>query len=131
MRYNMKYFILMSSFLLFAFSAAAEFNRQEKRPDYFIPEREIVKTPVFFTQPMPQKTVSSGMAAHTGANKNSSTTNKKTPPVGMKEPRFQKIYKEYHNDVLTMKRTGFLPVNEKLRDDLKKMSGDERFEVGD
>lgn len=127
----MKYFILMSSFLLFAFSAEAEFNRQERRPDYFIPEKEIVKTPVFFVQPMPQKKTSADTIAHIEANKNLPATSKTTPPVGMKEPRFQKIYKEYHNDVLTMKKTGFLPVNERLRDDLKKMSGDERFEVID
>jgi len=155
MKYNMKFFILMSSFLLFAFSAVAEFNRKEKRPEYFIPEKEIAKTPVFVGEPLQRRKSSPDTVAHISAKYNnvpakktinnaiqymdtaenkivSGQNNKdKTPPVGMEFPRFQKVYDEYHQDILVMKKRGYLPVNQKLKEDLDKMSGDERFLVTD
>ena len=93
--------------------------RQDKRPEYFIPEKEIAKTPVFVSDPK----------ANNAAKKSAETA--QNSAEFMKSPRFQKIYEEYHNDVLQMKKTGKLPVNQKLKDDLSKMSGDERFEVID
>ena len=153
MEYNMKYFILMSSFLLFAFSAGAEFNRQEKRPDYFIPEKEIVKTPVFVVDGPRRDKASSDTVAHISAKKNNNIANRaenmmqytktevndsnkisnngEKPSAEMKNPRFQTVYDEYHNEILIMKKKGHLPENERLKDDLNKMSGDERFEVVD
>ena len=147
----MKYFILMSSFLLFAFAAKAEFVRQEQRPDYFIPEKEIVKTPAFVVEPQRPNNGSAETIAHISAKDNSvkkipqrqimttdqnqeigaARTQEDTRGTKMKIPHFQKKYDEYHKDILTMKNSKRLPSNPQLKEDLSKMSGEERFEVPD
>lgn len=147
----MKYFILMSSVLLLAFKASAEFTRQEQRPDYFIPEKEIVKTPVFVVEPQRPNNVSAETIAHISAKDNSvkkipqrqimttdqnqeigaARTQEDTRGTKMKIPHFQKKYDEYHKDILTMKNSKRLPSNPQLKEDLSKMSGEERFEVPD
>lgn len=145
MGFSMKYFILMSSFLLFSFATQAQFARQEQRPEYFIPEREIVKAPSVVVEPQRSKNSSEAIthiSANTGKPQKSENPSKTTAHISpqtdksqtasnMKVPHFQKKYDEYHKDILTLQKTRRLPANQKLKDDLSKMSGNERFEVGD
>ena len=150
----MKKFILMSSFLLFSFAARGEFVRTEKKPDFFIPEKEISKPSYFVKETKRFERASSDTVAHISSRNGAEQANdapvsfspaayKNRPKInnnkkqnapedeGLEIPHFQKKYDEYHEDILKMKKTGRLPTNKTLENDLKKMSGEKRFEVSD
>ena len=141
----MKYFLLMSSILLFAFDADAEFVRKERKPDFFVPEsaykQDVPLAPIKYQEPkdtdvhVATRKVEVPESTHEEVRKEEiAETNPQNEDAGqekMTEPEYQKIYDKYHENMLKYKRTRRLPKDPELEKDLAKMNSDEVFEVKD
>ena len=147
----MKYFLLMSSILLLPFSADARLSRQEKRPEFFVPESAFTRqeklpeikiqnhasrksTNNHITKPVKEKisnsqkssTANSKQKAQDMYNRASKSFTQQQFRKMQKTPEYQKKYDEYFEDINQLKRTGYLPANPSLQKDLLKMDGSEK-----
>ncbi len=142
----MKYFILLSSFLLFIQPVQAEFVRKQKRPAYFIPEvefqrKEIIPTPVKNTTQNRNINSNNHITRQNNKYQNSVKQQKEVPQKETSQkaeeqpktysnkentefsiPQYQQIYDIYHQDMLKFKKTRHLPHNQALENDLNKSS---------
>ena len=105
----MKYFLLMSSILLFAFDANAEFFRKERKPDFFVPEsaykKNVPLAPIKYQEPkdmdvhVATRKADVSESAYEDARKeeksDTKAQNQDADQEKMIEPEYQKIYDNY------------------------------------
>ena len=134
----MRYFLIMSSFLLFCGGADAQIVRTQKQPDFFVPEAamshgEKLPPAKFRTRESSSETISH-ISADTPIRKQTARVpqtakkekkKKENPKELSGTPEYQKKYDIYHSDVETLKKTGNLPNRPDLNNDLGKMRTNE------
>lgn len=133
----MRFFLLMSSFLLFVETADAQIIRTQKQPDFFIPaealsQGEKLPPANFGTRHNDEKTI-----AHISKDKPVRKQTARIPQSSSKEkekeepqqlsgtPEYQTKYDIYTKDIDVLKKTGNLPNRPDLNKDLKKMQTNE------